>query len=199
LIHQRGDKRAGVDFIISGMVRLGAVGRSGQVISAFMLSAGDMFGEVTVFGRLSRMQDAHAHGQTVIDHLSAARFRLFLEEFPDVVDLVLELMALRQARAIIAIDEILRLPLIDRLGRLLLDLDRLNGNAGVVPVAKNDLAERLGASRVAVSNALAQLVALDFVKSGYGRVDIKEPAALQVWLSCRNEAHPADAMARDRD
>lgn len=199
LIHQRGDKRAGVDFIISGMVRLGAVGRSGQVISAFMLSAGDMFGEVTVFGRLSRMQDAHAYGQTVIDHLSAARFRLFLEEFPDVVDLVLELMALRQARAIIAIDEILRLPLIDRLGRLLLDLDRLSGNAGVVPVAKNDLAERLGASRVAVSNALAQLATLGFVKSGYGRVDIPEPAALQVWLSCRNEAHPADAMARDRD
>lgn len=199
LIHQRGDKRAGVDFIISGMVRLGAVGRSGQVISAFMLSAGDMFGEVTVFGRLSRMQDAHAHGQTVIDHLSAARFRLFLEEFPEVVDLVLELMALRQARAIIAIDEILRLPLIDRLGRLLLDLDRLNGNAGVVPVAKNDLAERLGASRVAVSNALAQLASLGFVRSGYGRVDIAEPAALLVWLSCRNEAHPADAMARDQD
>jgi DNA-binding Lrp family transcriptional regulator len=66
-------------------------------------------------------------------------------------------------------------------------------------VAKNDLAERLGASRVAVSNALAQLAALGFVKSGYGRVDIPEPAALQVWLSCRNEAHPADAMARDRD
>lgn len=199
LIHQRGDKRAGVDFIISGMVRLGAVGRSGQVISAFLLSAGDMFGEVTVFGRLSRMQDAHAHGQTVIDHLSAARFRLFLEEFPEVIDLVLELMALRQARAIIAIDEILRLPLIDRLGRLLLDLDRLNGNTGVVPVAKNDLAERLGASRVAVSNALAQLAALGFVRSGYGRVDIAESTELQLWLSSRNEAHPADAMARDRD
>ena len=181
------------------MVRLGAVGRSGQVISAFILSAGDMFGEVTVFGRLSRMQDAHAQGQTVIDHLSAARFRLFLEEFPEVIDLVLELMALRQARAIIAIDEILRLPLIDRLGRLLLDLDRLNGNTGVVPVAKNDLAERLGASRVAVSNALAQLAALGFVRSGYGRVDIAESTELQLWLSSRNEAHPADAMALDRD
>lgn len=199
LIHQRGDKRAGVDFIVSGMVRLGAVGRSGQVISAFMLSAGDMFGEVTVFGRLSRMQDAHAQGRTVIDHLPEARFRLFLEEFPEVVDLVLELMALRQARAIIAIDEILRLPLIDRLGRLLLDLDRLNGNAGVAPVAKNDLAERLGASRVAVSNALAQLASLGFVRSGYGRVDIAEPTQLQLWLSSRNEAHPADAMARDQD
>ena len=198
LIHQRGDKRAGVDFIVSGMVRLGAVGRSGQVISAFMLSAGDMFGEVTVFGRLSRMQDAHAQGQAVIDHLSAARFRLFLEEFPEVVDLVLELMALRQARAIIAIDEILRLPLIDRLGRLLLDLDRLSGNVGVVPVAKNDLAERLGASRVAVSNALAQLAALGFVRSGYGRVDIAEPTELQLWLSGRNEGHPADALSRDQ-
>ena len=199
LIHQRGDKRAGVDFVISGMVRLGAVGRSGQVISSFMLSAGDMFGEVTVFGRLSRMQDAHADGQTVIDHLSAARFRLFLEEFPEVVDLVLEVMALRQARAIIAIDEILRLPLIDRLGRLLLDQDRLGGKTGIVAVAKNNLAERLGASRVAVSNALAQLAALGFVRSGYGRVYIGQPDALQEWLSNRNEAHPVDAMARDRD
>ena len=199
MIHQRGDKRAGVDFIISGMVRLGAVGRSGQVISAVMLSAGDMFGEVTVFGRLSRMQDAHAHGPTVIDHLSAARFRLFLAEFPEVVELVLEVMALRQARAIIAIDDILRLPLIDRLGRLLLDQDRLSGNTGVVPVAKSDLAERLGASRVAVSNALAQLAALGLVRSGYGRVDIADERELRAWLSNRNETHPADALVREPD
>jgi len=199
MIHQRGDKRAGVDFIISGMVRLGAVGRSGQVISAVMLSAGDMFGEVTVFGRLSRMQDAHAHGPTVIDHLSAARFRLFLAEFPEVVELVLEVMALRQARAIIAIDDILRLPLIDRLGRLLLDQDRLSGNTGVVPVAKSDLAERLGASRVAVSNALAQLAALGLVRSGYGRVDIADERELRAWLSNRNETHPEDALVREPD
>ena len=199
LIHQRGDQRAGVDFIVSGMVRLGAVGRSGQVISAMLLSAGDMFGEVTVFGRLSRMQDAHAHGPTVIDHLSAARFRLYLEEFPGVVELVLEVMALRQARAIIAIDEILRLPLIDRLGRLLLEHDRLGGSKGVVSLAKNDLAERLGASRVAVSNALAQLAAKGFVRSGYGRVDIADPLALRVWLSSRNETHPADILVRDPD
>ncbi len=199
LIHQRGDKRSGVEFIVSGMVRLGAVGRSGQVISAGLLTAGDMFGEITVFGRLPRMQDAHAHGATVIDHLSAARFRLFLEEFPDVVELLLEIMARRQARAIIAIDEILRLPLIDRLGRLLLEHDRISGNTGTVPVAKNELAERLGVSRVAVSNALAQLAASGFVKSGYGRVDISEPEALRSWLAARNDAHPENVLAREPD
>lgn len=178
------------------MVRLGAVGRSGQVISAGLLSAGDMFGEITVFARLPRMQDAHAHGATVIDHLSAARFRLFLEEFTAVVDHILETMARRQARAIIAIDEILRLPLIDRLGRLLLEHDRISGKTGVVPVAKNDLAERLGVSRVAVSNALAQLAANGFVRSGYGRVDIAEPEALHGWLASRDDAQPGNILVR---
>lgn len=194
LIHQRGDKRAGVDFIVSGMVRLGTVGRSGQVISAGLLSAGDMFGEITVFAGLPRMQDAHAHGPAMIDHVSAARFRLFLEEFPEVVGLILEVMARRQARAIVAIDEILRLPLIDRLGRQLLELDRIGGGSGTVPVAKNDLAERLGASRVAVSNALAQLAASGFVRSGYSRVDLVEREALRAWLASRNDAHPLGSL-----
>lgn len=190
LIHQRGDKRAGVDFIMSGMVRMGAMGKSGHVISAGMLSAGDMFGEITVFGRLPRMQDAHAVGTTVIDHVSAARFRMLLEEFPAVVEQVLELMARRQARAIIAIDDILRLPVVDRLGRQLLEYDRMGGATGVVAGGKNDLAERLGASRVAVSNALAQLAASGFVRSGYGRVELLDRRGLTAWLSGRNDSNP---------
>ena len=199
LIHQRGDKRAGVEFIVSGMVRMGAVGKSGQVISASLLSAGDMFGEITVFAGLPRMQDAHAHGPAVIDHVSAARFRLFLKDFPEVIDLILEVMARRQARAIVAIDEILRLPLIDRLGRQLLELDRIGGATGTVPVAKGDLAERLGASRVAVSNALAQLAASGFVRSGYSRVDIIGREALRSWLASRNDVHSISGLASDAD
>lgn len=194
LIHQRGDKRAGVDFIISGMVRMGAMGKSGHVISAGMLSAGDMFGEITVFGRLPRMQDAHAVGQTVIDHVSAPRFRMFLEEFPAVLELVLELMARRQARAIIAIDDILRLPVVDRLGRQLLEYDRMGGTTGIVAAGKNDLAERLGASRVAVSNALAQLAAFGFVRSGYSRVELLDRNGLKTWLSDRNDSNPVGRL-----
>lgn len=194
LIHQRGDKRAGVDFIVSGMVRMGAMGKSGHVISAGMLSAGDMFGEITVFGRLPRMQDAHAVGPTVIDHVSAARFRLFLEEFPDVTELVLELMARRQARAIIAIDDILRLPLVERLGRQLLEYDRISGETGIVAAGKNELAERLGASRVAVSNALAQLSASGFVRSGYSRVEMLDTPGLKAWLAGRNDSMPVGKL-----
>lgn len=194
LIHQRGDKRAGVDFIISGMVRMGAMGKSGHVISAGMLSAGDMFGEITVFGRLPRMQDAHAVGPTVIDHISAARFRLFLEEFPTVVEQVLELMARRQARALVAIDDILRLSLVDRLGRQLLEYDRMSGDTGLVAAGKNDLAERLGASRVAVSNALAQLAASGFVRSGYSRVELLDRVGLKAWLSSRSDSMPVGTL-----
>lgn len=194
LIHQRGDRRAGVDFILSGMVRMGVMGKSGHVISAGLLSSGDMFGEITVFGRLPRMQDAHAVGATVIDHVSAARFRLFLEDFPSVVEQILELMARRQARAIVAIDDILRLPLVDRLGRQLLEYDYLSGRVGTIASGKNELAERLGASRVAVSNALAQLASAGFVKSGYSRVDILDRDGLKSWLSARNDSNPVGRL-----
>ena len=145
------------------------------------------------------MQDAHAHGAVTIDHVSAARFRIFLNEFPDVLQLILEIMARRQAKAIVAIDEILRLPLIDRLGRQLIEIDRLNGSSGIVPVAKNDLAERLGASRVAVSNALAQLCSQGFVESGYGRVMIRDAKALKAWLAARNDTHPVSYLGHSSD
>lgn len=199
LIHQRGDKRAGVDFIISGMVRMGSMGKSGHVISAGLLSAGDMFGEITVFGRLPRMQDAHAIGPTVIDHVSAARFRMFLDEFPSVLEQVLELMARRQARAIVAIDDILRLPLVDRLGRQLLEYDRMGGETGVVAAGKNELAERLGASRVAVSNALTLLAAAGFVRSGYSRVELLDRKGLISWLSGRNDSNPVGKLDPSAD
>lgn len=190
LIHQRGDRRAGVDFIISGMVRMAIVGKTGHVIASGVLWAGDMFGEITVFGRLPRMQDAHALGTTVIDHVAAARLRMFLEEFPSVIEQILELMARRQARTIAVIDDILRLSVVERLGRQLLEFDRMGGGKGIVAAGKNELAEQLGASRVAVSNALAQLAAAGFVRSGYSRVEILDGPGLKAWLSARNDSMP---------
>ncbi len=182
LIHQRGDERAGVDFIWRGMVRLGTVGKSGHTISTSLLRAGDMYGEMTVFARIPRMQDAYAIGETIIDHVPASRFRRVLQDEAELVDLVFEMMARRQARALREIDDILRRPLIERLARHLLERDKLTGGTGLIDTGKNDLAEALGASRVAISNVLSRLGAMGFVRSGYNKVEILDSAALDSWL-----------------
>lgn len=188
LIHQRGDARSGVDLIWRGMVRLGAVGKSGHNISTSLLRAGDMYGEMTVFARIPRMQDAYAIGDTIIDHVPASRFRGALQDDADMVGLVLEMMARRQARALQEIDDILRRPLIERLARQLLERDRLGAGSGVIDVGKNDLAEALGASRVAISNVLSRLGAMGFVLSGYNKVEILDSTALGNWLRAQGDS-----------
>lgn len=188
LIHQRGDARAGVDFIWRGMVRLGAVGKTGHNISTSLLRAGDMYGEMTVFANIPRMQDAYAVGETVIDHVPASRFRQALREDLMMVELVLEMMARRQARALREIDDILRRPLIERLAQQLLERDRLQGKTGLVDTGKSDLAEALGASRVAISNALSRLGALGFVRSGYNKVEILDARRLESWLGAQGDS-----------
>jgi len=187
-IHQRGDDRAGVDLIWRGMVRLGAVGKTGHTISTSLLRAGDMYGEMTVFASIPRMQDAYAIGETIVDHVPASRFRQALRDDQGLVELLLEMMARRQARALREIDDILRRPLIERLARQLLDRDRFLGRTGLVDTGKNDLAEALGASRVAISNALSRLGALGYVRSGYNKVEILDADGLESWLDAQGDS-----------
>jgi hypothetical protein len=82
-------------------------------------------------------------------------------EFPDAVTLLAEALAL-SPRA--------------RVARILL---RLAGSDGAVPGSQEDLGRLLGMTRSSVRRALTSLIDLGAVESGYGRLSVRDRAALE--------------------
>ncbi len=188
LIHERGEKKPGFSMVRKGRVRLGRVGQNGNFIEFGILRAGDVFGEMSVIRGMERTHDALAIGTTVVDQLPGERFQRILEDHPELQNLMLRLMAGRLFYAYQRIDDILSLPLIDRVAQHILDTGKRSADPHAVVLKQVDLAEAMAASRVSISKVLSQLSALGFVKTGYGRIEITDKSAMANWLKKRGGA-----------
>jgi CRP/FNR family transcriptional regulator, cyclic AMP receptor protein len=186
-IHVRGDLDPGFTMVRKGRVRIGSMSPAGHFIEFGLLRPGDVFGEMTVILEVPRLQDSLALGQTVVDQLSLAQFRTILDESDEFRTLIMRLLARRLQHAHVRIDQILRLPLVDRVGRHLLDVNRRLGGRDAVQLRQSEVAEAMGASRVSVSKALGQLAELNFVGTGYGQIDLTDKAGLKKWLDARHK------------
>ncbi len=189
-IHARGEKKPNFSMIRKGRVRLGAFSGHGNFVEFGVLRAGDVYGEMTVISGIARIHDSYAVGATVIDHLSAERFRALLDEYPALQRQMLRLMARRLQHSYQRIDDILRLPLIDRVGRYLLDTKRRITRSQSLQLKQSDIAEAMAASRVSISKAMAQLSELGFVTTGYGSIHLDDVAGLTQWLEDRYAIAP---------
>jgi CRP/FNR family transcriptional regulator, cyclic AMP receptor protein len=189
-IHARGEKKPGFSMIRKGKVRLGSISPNGSFVEFGLLRAGDVYGEMTVISGIARVHDSYAVGPTIVDQLSAERFRALLDEFPALQSHLLKLMARRLQHTYQRIDDILMLPLIDRVGRHLLEIRRRISRSQSLPVKQSDLAEAMAASRVSISKVMAQLSELGFVATGYGRIHLNDPDALTAWLENRHHIAP---------
>ena len=187
LIQARGERKAGLSMIVSGNVRFGTTGASGAFIQFALMGAGDVYGEMTIFNGGGRLHDAIAVGPVVIDQLSAERALAIFETHPALQLALLRLMAKRLQFAYENIDAIIRSPLVDRIGGQLLSLARFAGTENILNLRQCELAESLGASRVAVNKALGQLTALGYVSTGYGTVTLHDRDALRLWLDARRD------------
>jgi CRP/FNR family transcriptional regulator, cyclic AMP receptor protein len=187
LVHGRGEKKPGFGMIRKGRVRIGTFSGNGSFVEYGSLRAGDVYGELTVITGIERFHDSYAIGQTVIDHISVDRFQKMITEIPELQLMVLRLMARRLQHAYQRIDDILRLPLIDRVGRHLLETQRRSKDSNSIAIKQSDLAEAMAASRVSISKALSKLSELGFVNTGYGRINLVDQASLTQWLEDRND------------
>ena len=187
IIHARGDKRPGLSMIISGQVRFGTTGMSGNFIQFGLMGPGAVFGEMSIFTLRGRLHDAIAVGPVIVDQLSGDRLLPIIEEYPVLQMAFLRLMAARLQFAYENIDSIIRSPLVDRIGGQLLSASRLHPDIQIMELLQSELAESLGASRVAVNKALAQLAALGFLTTGYRNVTLHDRAALRAWLDQRRD------------
>jgi CRP/FNR family transcriptional regulator, cyclic AMP receptor protein len=185
MIHERGDDKPGFSIVKKGGVRLGTIGQSGNFMEFAILRAGDVFGEMTVLTGIKRVHDAYAMGTTEIAAIPAEGFRKLMEEHRDFQSAVLKLMARRLQIAYERIEDVLRLPLTERIAQYLIETLRRSRDGDAVMMRQSDVAEAMAASRVSVSKSLGRLSELGFLRTGYGRIDIINLAGLTAWLAAR--------------
>jgi CRP/FNR family transcriptional regulator, cyclic AMP receptor protein len=186
-IHQRGEKNPALSIIRKGHARFGSLSACGTFVEFGRIGPGDVYGEMTVAAGHARIHDGYAVGTTEIDHIPAEKFRALLNQHPDLQAVFLRLMAKRLQLAYQRIDDILRLPLIDRIGNFLIETKRRQQGDSAITLKQSEVAEAMAASRVSVSKCLALLNGHGFVDTGYNQIHLTDEAGLKNWLKQREK------------
>ncbi len=182
-IHSRGDNKPGLSIIRTGAVRFANPGADGSYVTTSILGPGHCFGEATLFAHLPRAYDAVAVGETVIEQLSKTRFDAIFDEEPSLARIMLVAMTQRLYSVLEFLDDQRRLPLKLRIAKIIISMARSAKSAHVIECNQSDLAFTLGVSRVSAGKALSQLQDSGFLRLGYGKIEITDPAGLNDWLA----------------
>ncbi|NVJ99234.1 MAG: Crp/Fnr family transcriptional regulator [Alphaproteobacteria bacterium] len=180
-LQSRGDQDQAFSIIKAGSVCFGKTDSSGKFIALATLEAGQCYGEFTVFAGLPRTHDGFTVGETVISHISKARFDRLLLDHPDLAGAIIRVQTLRLHQALEWIDDLRRYPLKYRLGKYLLFI-LASADGPRIAITQSDLADLMGVSRVAVSGVLADYRARGFLRPVYGGLEILDSEGLRKWL-----------------
>jgi CRP-like cAMP-binding protein len=170
VLYRRGEIGRKLYVIDEGAVMLGTSTPDGRQAAYAILGPGEVFGILSLFGSPSRSADASALVRTRTLSLAHEEFRPYLERTPPLASAVTNLIACRarEARELAAtamFDDVAS-RLLDRM----VDLARRFGSTVPggrlldLPLAQQDLADMVGASRESVNKALASLVRRGFLR-----------------------------------
>lgn len=190
LIHQRGERKPGLSVVTAGAVSVGNYGMDGRYIQTTLLKPGESFGEFTLFSQLPRTHTAEAVGTTQVDHISAGALKQAIRQEPELAIELLSSLSTRLHRMLETVDDIQRLPMPVRLAKLLYSWTYEEDSGFWVRHSQEQLAQRLGSSRVTISSALKQLEREGLIQRYYQRIEVLAPRQLAQWLELHTQTLP---------
>jgi len=182
-IFSQGDEGDSLYCVVSGRVRIEAVGSAGQEVFLNELNAGDCFGEIAVVDGLPRTAGATATEPTALLAIHRREvLRLLLAE-PQLAMHLLALLCERMRWSTDLYEDSAFLPSSVRLAKRILDLvihDGYETDGGIeVSVKQTELAAFLGTSRKCVNKRLHKWKERGWVAIARGRLSIRDLAALR--------------------
>lgn len=189
VIHKRGDKKPGLTVIAKGQVKIGNYGLDGKYHLTTILSAGDNFGEFTLFTELPRTHDAEAYGTAEIYQLSTAQYQELELRYPQLRARMLCDIATKLHLSLEALDDLRRLPIKVRVAKFLWQR-RLVDQDSRITLRQQDIAESLGVTVLAIHKALKHLEQEGLVSLGYGAVVINDVSKFEQYLEQRAQLLP---------
>lgn len=149
---------------------------------------GDLLGEISVFHNTLRMAEVVALTPCTAVVLEAERFRRFVEDHGLVMDLMRQALS-RLRESDIHRTELLTLPLVVRLARVLLRLVELNAFGAKPDVVRltglnqEEIAQAIGVTRNAVITGLQQLRDAGAVETARRVIVVKDLQLLRRWAT----------------
>ena len=174
----RGDANAGLYAVLSGAVRIGAVGAGDRDAMLALLQPADWFGEIAFFDQGPRTHDAHAQGATQLLLVPRAVMAQLLQDDPLWWQHLGRLMAEKLRALFIGLEDLSLLPAPQRVARRLLAM--ADGHGMLAPglagrriqVSQEQLGAMLSLTRQTVSSVLSDLAARGLIARRYGTIDL---------------------------
>jgi CRP-like cAMP-binding protein len=187
LMHQ-GDASDHVLVLLSGWVRVSSSTPDGQVILLALRGPGDVLGELAALhDRWTRTATVETLGEIRFVQLRGRDFVDCLHERSAVAVALSRQLAVRLRDAESARIDVVTLDVARRVAALVLRLARAHGRSGPSglvlrsPLTQQDIADRVGASRRAVSRALATLRERHIVTTGRQTFVVTAPDVLALF------------------
>ncbi|MFN4116844.1 MAG: Crp/Fnr family transcriptional regulator [Inhella sp.] len=186
LLFRRGDAGADWYAVLSGALKVGAIGPQDRELTLTYLEPGAWFGEISIFDGQPRTHDALAQGPTQVLQLTGPAFEAVYAAHPSFARALLQLQCARLRLLFGALEEANALPLEQRLARQLLNLGRSHGHKepdGALRIAlhlpQDALAQLLGTSRQRINQALKAWERDGLLRQRYGEIALIEQPRLR--------------------
>jgi CRP-like cAMP-binding protein len=178
IVHEH-DDAGGVLVVLEGQVAASTLGDGGKEVLLGLAGPGELVGELAALRGTARSATLTARTDVVALAVPAADFRRFLRTAPEAAVVVLDTVIERLEVADAQRRELASLDVVGRVARRLLELQERFGTGAEVEVTHDELAAWAGASREAVTKALAVLRSLGCVATHRGRVTVLDEDVLR--------------------
>jgi len=180
LLFAQGDPSTELFVVVEGNIAIATKSTDGRESLVAVMEAGGLFGELGLFDDGPRSADARALTPASVVALGFEHVREVLREQPDLLWIVVRLLALRLRATDEALADAVFLDVPARTAKRLLELAGPDSEFQL-PMTQEDLAGLVGASRERVNKALALFVKLGWVEAtGRGRYRILDREELSL-------------------
>ena len=178
ILHEH-DDTGGVLVVLEGQVAASTLGPGGKEVILGLAGPGELVGELAALRGVPRSATLTARTDVAALAVPAGEFRQFLKTAPGAAVVVLDTVIERLVVADAQRRELASLDVVGRVARRLLELRERFADGDDVEVTHDELAAWAGASREAVTKALAVLRTIGVVETGRGRVTVLDADALR--------------------
>jgi CRP/FNR family transcriptional regulator/CRP/FNR family cyclic AMP-dependent transcriptional regulator len=178
VVFHREDPAAHLYVIASGAVKVSIPDEQGHEVVVAVEREGAVFGELALFDDAPRSATVTALEETQVVQLAREDFLGVVERSPRATREIFRLLARTVRRASGRIEDLVFLDVPGRVAKCLLDLATAHARTDV-ELTQDDLAAFVGATRVSVNRALADLEGLGAIAVGRRHIEVKDRDALR--------------------
>lgn len=171
--------------IVNGHVKITSVSSEGEELILALLTDNDFFGELSLLDGQPHSASATAMETTQVMTLNRDEFLEVIAKNPEIVNNILVVLSNRLRRTNTMFEDAVFLQLPARLSKRLLELGEQHGlktDSGLeieLRLTQQDLANFLGASRVAINRLLRQLQDSGLISINRKHITILQPGELE--------------------